>query len=155
MTKNTPKSSGINKNSNNNNDNNHNDTRRYLIVELSDKEKSYFERLASIMSKVHVAQDGRKLLPDKSLASLGKMALGMLTHVSLTQVLIQSELAKTLPDKEALNEFIAFRRDYMDITLDKQIADLKEIGIIKKRKRKKTVKKNLMMVEKKVVKNKF
>ena len=59
------------------------------------------------------------------------MALAMLTHVFLTQVLIQSELARTLPDKEALNEFIAFRRDYMNFPVDKQIADLKRVGVVK------------------------
>jgi hypothetical protein len=59
------------------------------------------------------------------------MALGVMTSVTLTRVLIQSELAKTLPDKEALNEFVAFRREYMDFPIDKQIADLKRIGIVK------------------------
>ena len=104
--------------------------RPYFYIELSRKEHTYFERLASLMSKIE-AQDNNKLLPDKTLNSLGKMALGMLTHVSLTQVLVQSELARTLPDKEALNEFIAFRRDYMNFPVDKQIADLKRVGVVK------------------------
>ncbi len=98
-----------------------------MTIHLNPKEMIYFERLASVMSKIE-AQDKNKLLPDKTLNSLGKMALGMLTHVSLTQVLIQSELARTLPDKEALNEFIAFRRDYMNFPVDKQIEDLKRVG---------------------------
>jgi hypothetical protein len=59
------------------------------------------------------------------------MALALLNNVYLTQVLIQSELAKSLPDKQALTEFIAFRRDYMNYPVDKQIADLKRVGIIK------------------------
>ena len=101
-----------------------------MTIHLNNKEITYFERLASVMSKI-TADDKNKLLPDKSLNSLGKMALGMLTHVSLTQVLVQSELARTLPDKEALNEFIAFRRDYMNFPVDKQIADLKRVGVVK------------------------
>ena len=108
------------------------DVRMYLSVELNKKEMTYFERLASLMSKITPANDGKgKLLPDKTLSSLGKMALGMLTHVSLTQVFVQSELARTLPDKEALNEFIAFRRDYMNFPVDKQIEDLKRVGVVK------------------------
>ena len=103
------------------------DDRLSMTIHLNPKEMIYFERLASVMSKIE-AQDKNKLLPDKTLNSLGKMALGMLTHVSLTQVLIQSELARTLPDKEALNEFIAFRRDYMNFPVDKQIEDLKRVG---------------------------
>jgi hypothetical protein len=127
MSKGTPKESGINKNPPTTiND----DDRLYLSVELNEKERTYFERLASVMSKIHV-QDDKKLLPDKTLNSLGKMALGLMNNVFLTQVLIQSELAKTLPNKESLNEFIAFRRDYMNFPVDKQIADLKRVGIVK------------------------
>ena len=103
-------------------------------IHLNQKEMTYFERLASIMSKITPDPNNNgkvKLLPDKSFNSLGKMALGMLTHVFLTQVLVQSELARTLPDKEALNEFIAFRRDYMNFPVDKQIADLKRVGVVK------------------------
>ena len=82
-----------------------------------------------MLSKIEI--NDNKLLPDNTLNSLGKMALGVMTNITLTQVLIQSELAKTLPDKEALNEFMAFRRDYMDFPVDKQIADLKKVGIVK------------------------
>jgi hypothetical protein len=130
MTKNNHKASNINKNSSSTDDNSRHNRRQYLSVELSDKERIYFERLASVMSKIQVEND-KKLLPNNTLASLGKMALGMLTHVFLSQVLVQSELAKTLPDKEALNEFIAFRRDYMNFPVDKQIADLKRVGVVK------------------------
>ena len=63
-----------------------------LGIHLNHKEITYFERLASLMSKITPDNKG-KLLPDKSLNSLGKMALGMLTHISLTQVLVQSELS--------------------------------------------------------------
>ena len=123
MPKGTPKESGINKKPPNN------DKRQYLAIEISEKEKTYFQRLASLLSKIEI--NDKKLLPDNTLNSLGKMALGFMTSITMTQVLIQSELAKTLPDKEALNEFVAFRRDYMDFPVDKQIADLKRVGIVK------------------------
>jgi hypothetical protein len=105
--------------------------REHFFIEITDKEKTYFERLASLLSKVQLPDSPVKLIPDKTLSSLGRMGLGMVTHVYLTQVLIQSELAKTLPDKEALNEFVAFRRDYMNFPVDKQITDLKRVGIVK------------------------
>jgi hypothetical protein len=97
MPKGTPKESGINKKPPNN------DNRQYLAIEISEKEKTYFQRLASLLSKIDI--NDKKLLPDNTLNSLGKMALGFMTSVTMTQVLIQSEQAKTLPDKEALNEF--------------------------------------------------
>ena len=123
MPKITPKESDINKKPNKNS------KRQYLFIEISEEEKTYFERLASLLSKIEI--NDKKLLPDNTLNALGKMALGVMTNIILTQVLIQSELAKTLPDKEALNEFVAFRRDYMDFPVDKQIADLKKVGIVK------------------------
>jgi hypothetical protein len=123
MTKGTPKESDINKKSPNK------DNRHYLAIEISEKEKTYFERLASLLSKIEI--NGNKLLPDNTLNSLGKMALGVMTSITLTRILIQSELAKTLPDKKALNEFVAFRREYMNFSVDKQIADLKRVGIVK------------------------
>ena len=123
MPKGIPKESDINKKTTKNY------KRQYLFIEISEKEKTYFERLASLLSKVEI--NGKKLIPDNTLNSLCKMALGVMTNITLTKVLIQSELAKTLPDKEALNEFVAFRRDYMDFPVDKQIADLKKVGIVK------------------------
>ena len=33
---------------------------------------------------------------------------------------------------KTLNEFIAFRKKYMNFQVDKQIADLKRVGIVKK-----------------------
>ena len=123
MPKGTLKEAGINKKPTKNY------KRQYLCIEISENEKAYFESLASLLSKIEI--NDNKLLPDNTLNSLGKMALGVMTNITLTQVLIQSELAKTLPDKEALNEFVAFRRDYMDFPVDKQIADLKKVGIVK------------------------
>ena len=123
MPKGTPTESDINKKPTKNY------KRQYLSIEISEKEKTYFERLASLLNKIEI--NDKKLLPDNTLNSLGKMALGVMTNIILTQLLVQSELAKTLPDKEALNEFVAFRRDYMDFPVDKQIADLKKVGIVK------------------------
>ena len=123
MPKVTPKESDINKKPTKNY------KRQYLSIEISENEKTYLERLASLLNKIEI--NDKKLLPDNTLNSLGKMALGIMTNITLTQVFIQSELAKTLPDKEALNEFVAFRRDYMDFPVDKQIADLKKVGIVK------------------------
>jgi type III secretory pathway component EscR len=139
MSKDTPVTkSGINKTTNTNRiqrkkgSTNHQPYEDYINVIINKQEKDYLERLASLLSKMQVNNDSKlKLLPDKSMSSLAKMALGMLTNVYLTQVLIQSEVAKSLPDKDALNEFVAFRRDYMNFPVDKQILDLKRVGIVK------------------------
>ena len=78
-----------------------------------------------------VKETNTHFLPDKTLSSLEKMALSFLTSIICTNVFTQSEIAAHLPDKQALNEFIAFRKKYMNFPVDEQIADLKRVGIVK------------------------
>jgi hypothetical protein len=100
-------------------------------ITITPDERKYLMDMAVIMSKIMVKETNTTLLPDKTLASLGKMALSFMTSIFCTKVLTQSEIAGHLPDKRALNEFIAFRRNYMNMPVDSQIADLKRVGIVK------------------------
>jgi hypothetical protein len=100
-------------------------------VTVTPAERKYFVDMAVIMSKLMVKETNKPLLPDKTLASLGKMALNLMTSIICTNVFTHSEIAAYLPDKQALNEFIAFRKKYMNFPVDKQIADLKKVGIVK------------------------
>jgi len=54
-----------------------------------------------------------------------------MANIYLNEVLVKSEIAANLTDKEALNEFVSFRKKYMNFPVDKQIVDLKRIGIVK------------------------
>ena len=100
-------------------------------ITVTPAERKYLVDMAVIMSKLMVKETNTTLLPDKTLASLGKMALSFMTNIICTNLFIQSEIAAHLPDKQALNEFIAFRKNYMNFPVDKQIADLKRVGIVK------------------------
>ena len=100
-------------------------------VTVTPDERKYLVDMAVIMSKLMVNETNTPLLPDNTLSSLGKMALSLMTNIICTKVLTQSEIAAHLPDKQALNEFIAFRKKYMNFPVDKQIADLKRVGIVK------------------------
>ena len=100
-------------------------------ITVTPDERKYYMDIAVIMSKLKVKETNTTLIPDKTLSSLGKMALSFLTNIFCTEVLTQSEIAAHLPDKQALNEFIAFRRNYMNMPVDAQIADLKRVGIVK------------------------
>ena len=100
-------------------------------ITISPDEKEYLADMAVIMSKLMVKETNTTLIPDKTLSSLGKMALSFMTNIYCTNVFSKSEIAANLPDKQALNEFIAFRKKYMNFPVDKQIADLKRVGIVK------------------------
>ena len=100
-------------------------------VTITPYERKYLVDMALILSKLMVKETNTPLLPDNTLSSLGKMALSFMTNIICTNVFTQSEIAAHLPDKQALNEFIAFRKKYMNFPVDKQIADLKRVGIVK------------------------
>ena len=100
-------------------------------ITVTPDERKYLMDIAVIMSKIKVKETNTTLIPDSTLSSLGKMALNFMTTIFCTNVFTQSEIAGHLPDKQALNEFIAFRKKYMNFPIDKQIADLKRVGIVK------------------------
>src|SRR5687767_15518176 len=77
-------------------------------VTVTPAERKYLVDMAVIMSKLIVKETNTPLLPDNTLSSLGKMALSLMTNIFCTNVFTQSEIAANLPDKQALNEFIAF-----------------------------------------------
>jgi hypothetical protein len=100
-------------------------------ITVTPEERKYLVDMTLILSKLMIKGTNTPLLPDKTLSSLGKMALNFLTSIICTKVLTQSEIAADLPDKQALNEFIAFRKKYMNFPVDEQITDLKKVGIVK------------------------
>jgi hypothetical protein len=105
-----------------------------IEIKVDNDERVLIEKLAHILHKIIVEQPDKSfkpLIPDKSLAGFSKSALSFMSNVYMTNVLSKSEVAKNLPDKQALNEFIAFRKKYMNFPVGKQIADLKRVGIVK------------------------
>lgn len=131
MSKDTPKKTGINKETStrpNYNDPNH------IHLYIDDEQRMLIEKLANILNKIIVNQPNgttSPLIPDKTLAGFSKSALGFMANVYMTNVLSKSEIAKNLPDKQALNEFVAFRAKYMQFPIDMQIEDLKRVGVVK------------------------
>ena len=66
--------------------------------------------MAVIMSKLMVKEINITRLPDKTLASLGRMELSFMTNIYSTKVFTLSEIAANLSDKQALNEFSPLER---------------------------------------------
>jgi hypothetical protein len=127
MSKSTPKGSGINKKTVSNDEKQQEEA---IYVWLTPKEKIFLSKMSSLLNKIQTP-DNNTMLPEESLSALSKMCLTFTCNFYRAQILMDSRLASALPDKEALNEFIAFRRDYMNFPVDKQIADLKRVGVVK------------------------
>jgi hypothetical protein len=129
MSKNTPKGSGINKKTVSTDEKQRLEENTINIWVTLD-EKKFLNKMASLLNKIHTPNN-TTMLPENSLSALNKMCLTFTCNFYRAQILMDSRIAASLPDKEALNEFIAFRRDYMNFPVDKQIADLKRVGIVK------------------------
>jgi len=70
-------------------------------ITITSAERAYLTDIAVIMSKLKIKETNTTLLPDKTLSSLGKMALIFMTNIYCTKVFTQSEVAANLPDKQA------------------------------------------------------
>lgn len=105
-----------------------------ILIGITTDQRILLEKLANILFKINVAQpDGSStpLIPDRTLTGFGKSALSFMANIYMTNVLSKSEIAKTFNDKQALNEFVAFRAKYMSFPIDAQIEDLKRVGVVK------------------------
>jgi hypothetical protein len=129
MSKRTLKGSGINKKTAST-DEKQRLEENTINIALTLNEKKFLYKMASLLNKIHT-HDDNTMLSETSLSALGKMCLTFTCNFYRAQILMDSRIAGALPDKEALNEFIAFRRDYMNFPVDKQIADLKRVGVVK------------------------
>jgi hypothetical protein len=127
MSKSTQKRSGINKEKKLTDEKPKENT---INIWLTLNEKKFLYKMASLLNKIHT-EDNSTMLPEKSLSALSRMCLTFTCNFYRAQILMDSRIASALPDKNALNEFIAFRRDYMNFPVDKQIEDLKRIGIVR------------------------
>lgn len=105
-----------------------------IQINITNEEREHYNKLASILSCLYLTHpDGTigPLLPDKHLKTLAKTALSFMNSVITTKIFMNSGIAANLQDKEALNEFVAFRVKYMNFPVDKQIEDLKRVGVVK------------------------
>jgi len=94
------------------------DTERteFIMVRVTLYEKEYFEMLTSILSGLDVDGKGTKIIKNNSLSDFVRMSLSIVSNLYLHNIFINSSVMSRLVSNKAKNEFIAFRKKYMNIS---------------------------------------
>ena len=87
-----------------------------IMVRVTPSEKEVFETLASILSELDVDGKGTKVIKNNSLSDFVRMSLSVVSNFYLYNIFQDSRVMSRLVSKKAKNEFIAFRKKYMNIS---------------------------------------
>ena len=86
-----------------------------IMVKVTPYEKELFETLASILSKLDVDGKGTKVIKNNSLSDYLRMSLSVVSNFYLYNIFQDSRVMSKLVSNKAKNEFISFRKKYMNI----------------------------------------
>jgi hypothetical protein len=87
-----------------------------IMVRVTQSEKEIFQTLASILSKLDVDGKGTKVIKNNSLSDFVRMSLSIVANFYMSTIFPDSNVISKLMSKKAKNEFIEFRRKYMNIS---------------------------------------
>ena len=87
-----------------------------IMVRVTPYEKELFETLASILSKLDIDGKGTKVIKNSSLSNFVRMSLSVVSNFYMYNIFPEFHVINRLESKKAKNEFIAFRRKYMNIS---------------------------------------
>jgi hypothetical protein len=86
------------------------------MVRVTPSEKEFFETLATISSQLDVDGKGTKVIKNNSLSDFVRMSLSITSNFYLYNIFTNSRVMSRLVSKKAKNEFISFRKKYMNIS---------------------------------------
>ena len=86
-----------------------------IMVKVTPYEKELFEMLTSILSKLDVDGKGTKVIKNNSLSDFVRMSLTLASNSYMLNIFPDSSVINRLVSNKAKNEFIAFRKKYMNI----------------------------------------
>ena len=85
------------------------------MIRVTPSEKEFFETLTSILSELDVDGKGTKVIKNNSLSDFVRMSLSVVSNFYIN-IFQDSRVMSKLVSKKAKNEFIAFRKKYMNIS---------------------------------------
>ena len=87
-----------------------------IMVKVTPYEKEAFERLSFILSELDVDGKGTKVLKNNSLSDFIRMSLTLASNSYMLNIFPDSNVINRLVSNKAKNEFISFRKKYMNIS---------------------------------------
>ena len=85
------------------------------MVRVTPSEKELFETLTSILSQLDVDEKGTKVIKNNLLSDFIRMSLSIVSNFYMSNIFQDSRMMSKLVSNKAKNEFIAFRKKYMNI----------------------------------------
>jgi hypothetical protein len=87
-----------------------------IMFRVTPSEKEFFETFASILSKLDVDGKGTKVIKNNSLSDFVRMSLSIASNFYMSTIFTNSSVMSRLVSNKAKNEFIAFRKKYMNFS---------------------------------------
>ena len=87
-----------------------------IMVRVTPSEKEFFETLTTILSELDADGKGTKVIRNNSLSDFVRMSLSVVSNSYMYKIFPDSRVISRLMSKKAKNEFIAFRKKYMNIS---------------------------------------
>ena len=87
-----------------------------IMVRVTPSEKELFETLACILSQLDIDGKGTKVIKNNSLSDFVRMSLSVVSNLYMYTIFPDSRVMSKFRSKKAQNEFIAFRKKYMNIS---------------------------------------
>ena len=87
-----------------------------IMVKVTPYEKALFETLTIILSGLVVDGKGTKVIKNNSLSDFVRMSLSIASNFYMANIFPDSRVMRRLVSNKAKNEFIAFRKKYMNIS---------------------------------------
>ena len=88
-----------------------------IMVRVTPSEKEYFETLTSLLSEIDVDGKGTKVIKNNSLSEFVRMSLSIVSNLYIHNIFTNSGVMSRIVTNKAKNEFSAFRKKYMNISL--------------------------------------
>ncbi len=86
-----------------------------IMVRVTPSEKEIFQTLATILSQLDVDGKGTKVIKNNSLSEFVRMSLSVVSNFYMSNIFPDSRVINRLVSNKAKNEFIDFRKKYMNI----------------------------------------
>jgi hypothetical protein len=87
-----------------------------IMVRVTPYEKQFFETLTTILSGLDVDGKGTRVIKNNSLSDFVRMSLSIASNLYMSNIFPNSRVMSRLVSKKARNEFIIFRKKYMNIS---------------------------------------
>jgi hypothetical protein len=87
-----------------------------IMIRVFPSEKELFETITTLLSQLVIDGKGNRVLKNNSLSDFVRMSLSIISNFYLNNIFSDSRVLSKFKSNKAKNEFIAFRRKYMNIS---------------------------------------